>query len=552
MHKSTINLARLTPLIFILIYIVPLGLRDLWSPDEIRYAEIAREMVSSGNWTVPTFNGLRYFEKPIMGHWMNAISQLLFGENNFSARAASAFSTAGTAGCLLLLVNHFVNRQTAWISASVFISLFMVAGIGSYNVLDSMLALWLTAAFTAFFFAVSANSSSARYRNYGLAGLFCGLAFLTKGFLALLLPVIVVLPYLLWQKQFLSILRWGWWVVAVALLICLPWALAIHAAEPDYWHYFFWVEHIQRFAAKDAQHSAPFWYYVAYLPLTLLPWIFLAPTAIRHLGNHLHSSFIRYALLWAVLPILFFSIAQGKIVTYILPSMAPIAILLAVGLTNAYKKQAKGLKRGSIVNLIITATAAGGFLVLYYTGRLPLESHEYYRPWLAFSALSSWAVCAFFAIRLNTLEAKISCYTMMPVGLFLLFWAMIPNLSTDSKMPARFVEELKPFVSEQTILLADHPTTMAALNWYLKRDDVYLLDGKGEVKYGLSYPDAADRYIERQNLAQFIQTKQQQDDILIFLRNLQLPAAELPKITRRFERGRFRALYFEKRALHDD
>jgi len=551
MHKSPINLGLITPLIFMLIYIVPLGLRDLWSPDEIRYAEIAREMVSSGDWTVPTFNGLRYFEKPVMGHWMNAIAQLLFGENNFSARAASVFSTAGTAACLLLLVTHFINRQTAWISAAIFISLFMVAGVGSYNVLDNMLMLWLTAAFSAFYFAVSASNSSARFEYYGLAGLFCGLAFLSKGFLALLLPVIVVLPYLLWQKQFLPILRWGWWVVAVALLICLPWALAIHAVEPDYWHYFFWVEHIQRFAAKDAQHGAPFWYYLAYLPLTLLPWTFVAPTAIRHLREHLPSPFIRYALLWAVLPILFCSIAQGKIVTYILPSMVPISILLAVGLTTAHKKQAKGLKWGSLVNLIIMAIAASGFLVLYYAGRLPLESREYYRPWLAFTALSFWAVCAFFAIRSSTLEAKISFYALMPTALFLLFWAMIPNLSIDSKMPARFIAELKPFVSEQTILLADHPTTMSALNWYLKRDDVYLLEGKGEVKYGLSYPDAADRYIEGQNLAQFIKTKQQQADILIFLRNLQLPLSELPKITRDFKRGRFRALYFEKRTIDD-
>ncbi|HEY5714799.1 MAG TPA: phospholipid carrier-dependent glycosyltransferase, partial [Psychromonas sp.] len=213
MQKTTINLAVVTPLIFIAMYILPLGLRDLWSPDEIRYAEIAREMVSSRNWTVPTFNGLRYFEKPVLGYWMNALSQVLLGENNFSVRFASVFSSAGSAFCLLLLVDRFVNRQIAWITVSIFISLFMVAGIGTYSVLDSIFSLWLTAAFTAFFFASAADNSAARYKDYGLAGLFCGLAFLTKGFLALALPVIVVLPFLLWQKQFMSVLRWGWWVI---------------------------------------------------------------------------------------------------------------------------------------------------------------------------------------------------------------------------------------------------------------------------------------------------------------------------------------------------
>lgn len=551
MQKPTINLAVLTPIIFIVMYILPLGLRDLWSPDEIRYAEIAREMVSSGNWTVPTFNGLRYFEKPVMGHWMNAIFQVLLGENNFSVRAASVFSTAGMALCLLLLVSRFASRQMAWISVSVFISLFMVTAIGSYSTLDSMFSLWVTAAFTAFFFAISANINTVRFWYYGLAGLFCGLAFLTKGFLALALPVIVVLPYLLLQKQFLPILRWGWWVIAVAVLICLPWGLAIHAAESDFWHYFFWVEHIQRFSAEDAQHSAPFWYYFAYLPLAMLPWIFVAPTAAKHLSKHLNDPLIRYALLWVVIPILFFSIAKGKIITYILPSMAPMAILLAMGLSSAYEKHAKGLKWGSIANAIIMGVLAIAFLVLYYMGRFPLENEEYYRPWLAFIAFASWAIFSGLAIRSKTLEAKVACYTMMPMGLFVLFWAIIPNLSTNSKMPANFIDEIKPFVTEQTILVADYPTTMSTLNWYLKRDDVYLVNSKGEVQYGMSYPDATDRFIRLQNLSKFIQTKQQESDILIFTRDLKLTTSELPQNAQSFELGRFRALYFEKKGINE-
>ena len=550
MKNKTINLAFLTPLIFIVMYILPLGLRDLWSPDEIRYAEIAREMVSSGNWTVPTFNGLRYFEKPVMGHWMNAFSQVLFGENNFSVRFASVLSSAGAAFCLWLLVSRFITRQLGWVSASIFISLFIVAGIGTYSVLDSIFTLWLTAAFTAFFFAISANNSAARYKDYGLAGLFCGLAFLTKGFLALALPVIVVLPYLLWQKQFLPMLRWGWWVMAIALLICLPWSVAIHLAEPDFWSYFFWIEHIQRFSATNAQHSAPFWYYFAYLPLAMLPWIFVTPTAVRHLATHLNVPLIRYALLWMVIPIVFFSLAKGKIVTYILPSMAPLAILLAVGLNSAYQKQAKGFKWGSMVNATIMALLAVAFLMLSYMGWLPLDDAEYYRPWLAFTAFASWALFACLALRCKTLDAKIGCYTMMPVGLFLLFWAIIPNLSINAKMPATFIEELKPLVTAQTVLVGDHPSTVSALNWYLQRGDVYLVDSKGELTYGLSYPDAVERYIERQKLTEFIQTKQQTSAVLIFMRGLPLAASALPKITLRIERGRFSAFYFAKRGDH--
>ncbi|MCL8623948.1 phospholipid carrier-dependent glycosyltransferase [Proteus mirabilis] len=122
-------------LFILLTYFIPLETRLLWQPDEIRYAEISREMLVSGNWSVPYLLDIRYFEKPVLGYWINCIAQWLFGESHFAVRIVVVTSTLLT-GWLIYKAAMVVwrNSALAFNAMTVFLSSFLVLAIGTYNI----------------------------------------------------------------------------------------------------------------------------------------------------------------------------------------------------------------------------------------------------------------------------------------------------------------------------------------------------------------------------------------------------------------------------------
>lgn len=507
--------------VFALVYLIPLNGRLLWQPDETRYAEISREMLQRGDWVVPHLLGLRYFEKPVAGYWFNNISQWLFGENNFAVRFGSVFSTGMTALLVFALAMlMWRNARRASLAALMFLSMVLVFSIGTYSVLDPMISLWLAAAMVSYYLTLKATSVKGKLGAYALLGLACGMGFMTKGFLALAVPVIAVIPIVIQQRRIKDLLCYGPVAIVTATLLSLPWALAIAQREPDFWNYFFWVEHIQRFAEDNAQHKAPFWYYLPVLLAAVLPWLALLPGALlKGWRERVQRPELFFLLSWALMPLIFFSIAKGKLPTYILPCMAPLALLMtAYAEDYAATLRARLFKANAWLNGLFGLIGIVALVVLS-SGLLPkahlFTPQEWPKLVLGLIAFGGWLLFALVSVRDNGRQWRWAA--ACPVLLCLVIGYAIPQQVTDSKLPQNFARATMAELSDSRYVLSDSVGLAAGLAWELKRSDVLMYSQKGEVAYGLEYPDAKGHLISDADFPQWLAQARKQGNVSLVL-----------------------------------
>jgi len=496
------NETRTIRLLFLLIYIAPLGVRPTAIIDEARYGEIPREMIATGDWVVPHLNGLRYFEKPAMGYWLNALSMLAFGENAFGIR----FTSAASVGLCALLIFWLVRRETgntlqAIISSIIYMTSLLVIIIGVTSVLDSMLTLFVSCA-SAFFLAAY-REDIVTYRRifyYSIFGFFCAMAFMTKGFIAFAVPVVIIVPFMLWERRFKDLILFPAWPIIVAIATILPWAIMIHLREADYWNYFFWEEHIQRFMTHEAQHDEPIWFFIPILLGGILPWAFVMPAAIQGMKKRFRETpLMRFALCWFVMPFLFFSASRGKLGTYILPCFPAFGILAAFGLLNYFKSERyKAFNIGAAILAVSMGTGALVLTAIQVIPAIPVKAftpHEGLKWLFLVVALGGWSAFAIAAIHAKQSLRKILFYSMGPALFALSVPFGLPDELYATRSADPFLSQYADKVPAESILISD-PNRVHSLCFFLKRHDVYLLGGSGEMRYGLDYDDSKHRLIQ--------------------------------------------------------
>ena len=488
--------------IYILIYLFPLHVRPMIIPDESRYAEIAREMIETGDWISPRLNALRYFEKPVLGYWLNAISIKMFGENTFAIRLPSALSIGLLALMLILLVHRFTKDNTlTTLAGYIFLTSVEVLVVGTYSILDGVFTLFVTASIIALFYAFLEPSGLKKILYFIVAGVACGLAFLTKGFLAFLIPVIVIVPFAIWQRQFKDLIRFSGLTLISAVITLLPWSILIYIKEPDFWRYFFWVEHVDRFVSpKGGQHPYPLWFFIPTLIIGALPWTFQIFDEIFKLRkDFLKNPLVRLCICWFLLPFIFFSISKGKLITYILPCFPPLAVLFVIGFgSRENNSNAEKLYRSNKIGIIALLIIIIGLIItqLAVPALMMFRSYEMWKLIVLLIGLLMYAVFLVMANHSKIYERRLAMTCLAPLLLILCSYYFVPDMFIADKTPIDFLSQYKDRINKDTILVSDNYMTPAVC-WCYKRSDVFLFEKTGEFTYGINYDDSSKkRFIE--------------------------------------------------------
>jgi 4-amino-4-deoxy-L-arabinose transferase-like glycosyltransferase len=459
-----------------------LQVRPMFDPDEGRYAEIPREMVASGDWVTPRLDGLKYFEKPPLQYWATAAAYSVFGVSEWTSRVW----TVGLAFACVPMVFGWTRRfygTRAALAAVVALGVSpYFAIVGHLDLLDAGFSFWLTGAVFAFTVAQSSGTGSRDERRWMLlAWLAAALAILSKGIVVGVLTGASLIVYSIVERDIKPWTRLHLGVgIPLFLVVCVPWFIAVSVRNPDFPEFFFIHEHFARFLTTVHQRVEPWWFFLPWLLLGVLPWGLSVAGACwrawRDAGPGPQFKPLRFLLIFAGFTLVFFSASGSKLIPYIQPMFPPLAAVL-----GAHVAEHEGF-----VSRAGMRTAA---LVVFMTVVL-LISSAFRNSFVPHEAVI-WALAAVAAVLAAVITCRVkgggaptSALVTAAAGAFA--WQCFLS-AVAAVPPARSARDLvatvKPYVHPQTALysVGQYRETISP---YLQRT-LTVVQFEGELQFGL-------------------------------------------------------------------
>ena len=395
-------------LIYALLWFGTLSYRHLIPSDEGRYAEIAREMLVTGDWVTPRYNGYKYFEKPPLQVWATAAAFQVFGIGDWQARLWTALT-----GFLTILAIGFTgariyNARAGWLAAAVLASSPMWVISGHFNSLDMGLSAFLVAALCSLLLAQTAHNKFSSRNWMWACWIFMALATLSKGVIGAAIPAMVFIAY--------SISTWDWkiWTrlrllsgLILFLVITAPWFVLVAQRNPEFLEFFFIHEHLQRFTQDAHSRTGPIYYFIPLLLIGILPWVLQIPGAIAQAWQERRREFSSGWLLvcWFVVIFAFFSVSRSKLPGYIIPIFPALALLIGNRLDRLLGNTNSMAMPWKLQTLGFALLGCIGFFFLSEIGKQArpdeMEAYAQYTYWVI-AALVALIVFSLYA----TLQSK--------------------------------------------------------------------------------------------------------------------------------------------------
>ncbi|WP_226806845.1 glycosyltransferase family 39 protein [Candidatus Vallotia cooleyia] len=375
-------------LLFVLVWFMQLNWRHLIPSDEGRYAEIAREMLITGDWITPRYNGYKYFEKPPLQTWFNAMTFAWFGLGDWQPRLYTAL--CGFAGILLV---GYTGVRVFNPAAGLMAALVLAASpywniMGHLNVLDTGLAFWMALTLCSLLLAQREHlPDRTRCSWMWLCWASMALAVLSKGLVGLILPSVTLVSYNVVTRD------WATWkrlnLISGGLVfstIVLPWFVLVQRNNPEFFHYFFIVQQFERYLTPAQHRPGPFYYFVGVLFVGFLPWVSIAAQSVYR-GWQIprqQNGFtpVILLLIWSTVIFLFFSASHSKLVSYTLPVAPALALVIGLYLSGVTNSQWKRHLLSYAAFLVIAALIAHFALIRHGDAKTPNALYREFVVWV--------------------------------------------------------------------------------------------------------------------------------------------------------------------------